>query len=60
MKCRDCKFEGENYITSLQGQGVYRFSYCGVKVYDLKIVDPDVDRKCGDFREKDGDKSYEP
>ena len=36
---------------SIQGQGVYRFSYCAEKIYDCQIVDPDCERDCDAFKE---------
>jgi len=50
-KCRDCGFREENYMGSIQGQGVYRFSYCAEKIYDCQIVDPDCERDCDAFKE---------
>ena len=51
VKCRDCKFRGEDYLTSLSGRGIYRFSYCQKLVHDCKVVDPDVGRECRDYEE---------
>ena len=53
VKCRDCKFLEENFITSLQGQGIYRFGYCARVVYDCRMVEPDIDRECEWHEEKD-------
>lgn len=57
VKCRDCQFREEDYMTSLQGRGLYRFSYCQVKVHDCKLVEPDIERECEDFKEKNGEVS---
>lgn len=59
IKCRDCKHHDENYITSLQGQGVFRFSYCARLPHDMKIVEADVDRMCKEFRWKQDDLEVE-
>jgi len=49
IKCRDCKHHDENYITSLQGQGVFRFSFCNRLPHNMRIVEADVDRMCREF-----------
>ena len=51
MKCKDCKFKAEDYMTSYSGLGTYRFAFCSLVVYDLRIVDPDVERDCEAFQE---------
>jgi len=28
---------------------MFKFSYCGRVVYDLRIVEPDIDRECREF-----------
>ncbi len=55
VKCLGCRFVGENYLTALNEQGIFRFSYCNRVVWDCRVVDPDIDRECGDFEEKDGE-----
>lgn len=57
IKCRDCQFRGENYLTALNGRGLYRFSFCQRLVHDCRIVDPDVERECEDFEEEVDDAS---
>ena len=61
VKCRDCAHFRENFITGYQGQGLYRFGYCQLLIYDCKMVDPDVERQCNDFEKKVGEEvpSYE-
>ena len=53
VKCRDCSFRAEDYLTSFQGRGLYRFSYCGRLPHDTKMVEPDIDRKCKWFEVSD-------
>lgn len=36
-------------MTSLQGRGIYKFSYCQVLIHDCRVVDPDVERECEDY-----------
>ena len=50
-QCRNCRHFAEQYITSLHGQGLFRFGYCQRLVYDCRIVEPDIDRECKDFEE---------
>ena len=45
-KCRNCRHFAEHYITSLHGQGLFRFGYCQRLVHDTRIVEPDIDREC--------------
>jgi len=52
VKCQDCEFRKEDYLTSLQGRGLYRFSYCQELVHDCKVVDPDVKRRCKVFKKR--------
>jgi len=52
VKCRDCRFKDDNYITGIHGQGLYKFAYCQRLIHDCKVIDPDVERECEDFREK--------
>ena len=52
MKCRDCKFKAEDYMTSYSSFGIYRFAFCQLVIYALKLVDPDVERDCETFQEK--------
>lgn len=49
-KCRDCKFMEENYITALNGQGLFRFAYCQRLVHDCRVVEPDIERECEWFK----------
>lgn len=53
VKCKDCQYVGEQYMTSYEGIGMYRFSYCNRVVSDCTVVDPDVDRECGYFAERE-------
>ena len=55
IKCGSCHFCGANYITSLQSQGVYRFSFCGYSPTDLRMVEPDILRECEHYSEKAGE-----
>ncbi len=48
-RCRDCRFCEDQWLGSIQGQGLYGFSYCGKLVYDLRLVDADVKRRCVSF-----------
>ena len=50
--CKDCRFIGEDYLTSYSGIGTYRFAFCQLVIYALKLVDPDVERDCEAFQEK--------
>lgn len=50
--CRDCEFCEEDWLTSLSGHGLYRFSYCERLVHDLKVVEPEVKRRCGYFKKR--------
>ena len=52
VKCCDCKFCEEDWLTSLNGHGLYKFNYCARLVHDLKVVEPEVKRKCGQFKKK--------
>lgn len=52
VRCRDCGFCKEDWLTSLNGHGLYKFSYCGRLVHDLKVVEPEVKRKCEGFEKK--------
>ena len=52
VRCRDCKFCEEDWLTSLSGHGLYKFSYCQTLVHDCRVVEPDVERECEDFEEK--------
>ena len=45
-KCRDCRHFAEQYITSLHGEGLFRFGYCQRLVHDTPIVEPDIEREC--------------
>lgn len=49
-KCRHCSYFAEHYITALDGQGLFRFGYCQRLVHDCKVVEPDIERKCEEFR----------
>jgi len=51
VKCRDCKFRGENYITAFDGKGLFRFSHCQRLIHDCFVVEPDMGRQCEDFKE---------
>jgi len=51
MKCKDCKFKAEDYMTSYSGLGTYMFAFCQLVIYDLRIVDPDVERDCVAFQQ---------
>ena len=53
VKCRDCKFRGENYITAFDGKGLFRFGYCQKLIHDCFIVEPDIERECGGFEGKE-------
>ncbi len=48
-KCRGCRHFAEQYITSLHGEGLFRFGYCQLVIYDTPIVEPDIGRKCEGF-----------
>lgn len=48
-RCRACKYFMEDYTTSLQGRGIYRFAYCQRQVHDCKVVEPDIERECDDY-----------
>lgn len=50
VKCKDCQYRKENYITSLQGQGIFRFAYCDYLPHDCRLVEPDIRRRCKHFR----------
>ena len=52
IKCRDCAHCAEDWLTGLNGHGLYRFNYCGGLVHDLKVVEPEVKRKCEQFKKK--------
>jgi len=52
IKCRDCKFKDEDWLTSLQGRGTYRFSYCARLPHDCKVIDPEVERECECFKKR--------
>lgn len=52
VKCRGCRFLGQNYITSYQGQGLFRLWCCQRLPHDMEVVDPDAGRRC-EFREED-------
>lgn len=52
VRCRDCKSREEDWLTSLSGHGLYRFSYCQRLVHDLRIVEPELKRKCTYFEKK--------
>lgn len=56
VKCRDCKFREEDYLTALHGRGIYRFAYCQRLIHDCKVVEADVERECEDFEEKEANK----
>ena len=45
-RCRNCRHFKEQYITSLHGQGLFRFGYCQQVIYDTRIVEPDIEREC--------------
>ena len=51
VKCRDCKFYEENWLTSLRGIGLYKFGYCQRLVHACKLVEPDIERDCAEFEE---------
>lgn len=46
IKCRDCKYCEIQYLSPLQGGGVFRFHYCVRQPHDLVVVEPDMDRLC--------------
>jgi len=48
-RCRDCRHFAEQYITSLHGQGLFRFGYCQLVIYDTPIVEPDIGRVCDGY-----------
>lgn len=50
--CRDCRHYAEQYFTGLHGQGLYKFGFCQVRLHDLKVVEPDIERLCGEFEGK--------
>lgn len=52
IKCRDCKYCEDQYLSPLQGGGVFRFHYCAKEPTDLTIVEPDMDRLCHWFNLK--------
>lgn len=33
-------------MTAYDGRGLIEFSYCGIDISSLKMVDPDVEREC--------------
>ncbi len=51
--CRDCRFCEDQWLVSLQGQGLYRFSYCANLVHDLRLIEPDLKRRCVSFDKRD-------
>ena len=51
--CRNCQHFDEDYITAFSGQGLFRFGYCQLLFYACRVVEPDVNRKCGDFEKKE-------
>jgi len=53
-RCRDCHFCGEQWLSSPQGQGLYKFWFCEKLIYDLKVVEPDIERRCENFERKRG------
>ena len=53
MKCADCEHSNEDYISGYSGSGMYRFTYCGLLCYDLRMVDPNVERDCENFVQRE-------
>ena len=52
MKCRDCQLKITDFITVYDGRGMIEFSYCIRDIVAPKMVDPDVERDCEVFQEK--------
>jgi hypothetical protein len=48
-RCSDCQHCQQQYLTTLQGQGVFRFSYCSRSITEPFIVEPDIGRYCEHF-----------
>lgn len=46
MKCRDCRYRRQEYITCYDGQKLIEISACGENPVINRLVDPDVDREC--------------
>jgi len=51
-RCRNCRHFAEHYITGLNDQGLFRLGYCQNRVYDCRLVEPDIERRCEWFEEK--------
>lgn len=59
VKCRDCRFCEEDYLTTPQGLGIYKFSFCRRLIHDCKLVEPEVGRECADYKKKRRKKNVE-
>ena len=54
-QCRRCFHFEEHYITTFDGQGLFRIGYCQRLIHDCKVVEADIDRRCKPFKKGKGD-----
>ena len=52
MKCCDCQLKMTDFMTCYDGRGIIEFSYCSRDITIGRMVDPDVERDCEVFQEK--------
>lgn len=53
VRCKECLFCEEQWLSGLHDQGLYRFWYCSYLIHDLKMVEPELERECEDFKEEE-------
>lgn len=53
VRCKECLFCEEQWLSGLHGQGLYKFSFCQRLLHDCKVVDADVVRECEWFEKED-------
>ena len=46
MNCSSCQHCGWCYMTSLDGQGVYKVAFCQVEIVNPVVVDGGAEREC--------------
>ena len=48
-KCSDCRHCAYGYMTTLDGQGVFKFAYCEYDIVNLVVVDAGAMKVCEKF-----------
>lgn len=49
MKCRDCRYLGEEWLTSYDRTGLLRCGSCRFIESDIRLIDSDAERECENF-----------